>query len=55
MRGVDISAQQSKPITEFQGRHFDFILTVCDKAREECPAFAGETHRLPLDLRAGRR
>jgi arsenate reductase len=43
---IDISQQKSKPITEFQGKHFDFIITVCDKAREECPAFAGETQRL---------
>jgi arsenate reductase len=43
---VDISAQRTKPVTEFQGQHFDFILTVCDKAREECPAFPGETERL---------
>lgn len=44
--GLDISAQRSKPVTEFQGQHFDFVLTVCDKAREECPSFAGETQRL---------
>ena len=43
---VDISAQRSKPVTEFQGQQFGFIITVCDKAREECPAFAGETPRL---------
>jgi arsenate reductase len=40
--GIDISAQRSKPVTEFQGEHFNFVLTVCDKAREECPAFAGK-------------
>jgi len=44
--GVDISAQRSKPLTEFYGQRFDFILTVCDKARDECPAFARETQRL---------
>ena len=40
---VDISAQRPKPIAEFQGQQFDFIITVCDKAREECPVFPGET------------
>lgn len=40
---VDISAQRPKPIAEFQGQQFDFIITVCDKAREECPVFAAET------------
>lgn len=44
--GIDISAQRSKPVSEFQGQHFDFVLTVCDKAREDCPAFGGETQRL---------
>ena len=43
---VDISAQRSKPVTTFEGQQFDFIITVCDKAREECPAFSGETARL---------
>lgn len=44
--GIDISAQRSKPVTEFQGEYFNFVLTVCDKAREECPVFGGETQRL---------
>jgi arsenate reductase len=44
--GVDISAQRSKPLQEFEGQHFDFIITVCDKAREECPAFSAEAERL---------
>jgi arsenate reductase (thioredoxin) len=43
---VDISAQRSKPMTMFQGQPFDFIITVCDKAREECPVLSGETERL---------
>jgi len=44
--GVDISAQRSKPVQEFQGQQFDFIVTVCDKAREECPAFSTDAERL---------
>ena len=40
---VDISTQRPKPIAEFQGQQFDFVITVCDKAREECPVFVGET------------
>ncbi len=52
---VDISAQRAKSLTEFQGQHFDFILSVCDKAREECPVFSGETERLhwPFEDPAG--
>ena len=44
--GIDISAQQSKPLTEFEGQKFDFVITVCDRAREECPIFSGGPERL---------
>ena len=44
--GIDISAQRSKPLTEFAGQKFDFVITVCDRAREECPIFSGELERL---------
>jgi arsenate reductase len=37
--GIDISTQRSKPISEFEGQQFDFVITVCDRAREECPVF----------------
>ena len=40
--GIDISAQRSKPLSEFEGQKFDFVITVCDRAREECPDFRGE-------------
>ena len=43
---IDISSQRSKPLTEFEGRNFDFVITVCDKAREECPIFSGAPERL---------
>jgi arsenate reductase len=40
--GVDISAQRSKGVDEFLGRDFDFVITLCDNARENCPFFPGE-------------
>ena len=40
--GIDLSAHRSKSIIEFQGRVFDFVVTVCDQAREQCPFFPGE-------------
>jgi arsenate reductase len=43
---IDISGQRSKPLSEFQGQMFDYVITVCDKAREECPAFSGAPERL---------
>lgn len=44
--GIDISSQRSKPVQEFEGQTFDFVITVCDKAREGCPVFAGAPERL---------
>ncbi|MDR7596634.1 MAG: arsenate reductase ArsC, partial [Armatimonadota bacterium] len=40
-RGVDISGQRSKPVSEFQGQAFDYVVTVCDRARQTCPSFPG--------------
>jgi arsenate reductase len=37
--GIDITDHRSKSIDEFAGRGFDFVLTVCDSARENCPWF----------------
>src|SRR5438128_5852160 len=41
--GIDISGQRSKPVEEFTGQEFDYVITVCDHARELCPVFPGET------------
>jgi protein-tyrosine-phosphatase len=40
-KGIDIAGAQSKPITQFSGRHFDYVITLCDKVREICPKFPG--------------
>jgi arsenate reductase len=40
--GIDISTHRSKHVDEFAGRKFDYILTVCDHARDSCPVFPGE-------------
>jgi arsenate reductase len=39
--GIDISTHRSKPVTEFEGQVFDYVLTVCAHAREHCPIFPG--------------
>ena len=44
--GVDISRQMSKSLNGFIGREFDYVITVCDDAAEECPSLPGESRRL---------
>ncbi len=39
--GIDISGHRSKCVDEFAGQPFDYVLTVCDNARESCPLFPG--------------
>ncbi len=44
--GIDISAQRSKSVAEFDGRRFDYVITVCDDAKEACPYFANAEHQV---------
>jgi arsenate reductase (thioredoxin) len=44
--GIDISGQRSKSVGEFAGQDFDYVVTVCDNAREQCPIFPGRTRRV---------
>lgn len=39
--GVDISAQTSNHINDFPGVDFDYVVTLCDNARQQCPVFTG--------------
>ena len=43
---IDISAQRSKSVDEFVGQPFDYVITVCDHAREHCPVFPAATQRI---------
>ena len=49
--GIDISHQTSKSVDEFIGQPLDFVITVCNSARETCPVFPGDAKRLhwPFD------
>lgn len=40
--GVDMSAHYAKSINEFKDIEFDYVITVCDKAKETCPFFHGK-------------
>jgi len=37
--GIDISKHQSKRVNKFKGIEFDYVVTVCDQAKENCPFF----------------
>jgi arsenate reductase len=39
--GIDISDAKSKPVGQFLGQRFDYVITVCDRARATCPVFPG--------------
>jgi arsenate reductase len=44
--GIDITSHRSKQVDEFVGQNFDYVLTVCDNAKESCPVFFGKAARL---------
>ncbi len=44
--GIDISDHRSKSVTEFLGQSFDYVITVCDKAKESCPNFLGQVRKI---------
>lgn len=56
---IDISDHRSKSADEFVGQKFDYIITVCDNAKETCPFFPGNATRIhqtfedPLSLDVG--
>jgi arsenate reductase len=45
-RGIDISRHRSKSVEDFFGQEFDYVITVCDNANENCPVFPGQTKRI---------
>jgi len=44
--GIDISNHRSKSVDEFTAEEFDYVITVCDNANEQCPVFPGNTERI---------
>ena len=48
--GIDCSHQRSKGIDEFRGSQSNYVITVCDQARESCPVFPNASHDLHWSL-----
>lgn len=48
--GVDISAQTSKPVSQFLAEIFDYVITVCDNAKQTCPPFAIQNEKIHRDI-----
>lgn len=55
--GVDVSHHRSKHVDEFAGQFFDYVITVCDRAKESCPILPGAKRLLhwSLTIRRSRR
>src|SRR5918994_1661871 len=56
-RGIDIAGHRSKPLSEFDGERFDYVVSLCDRVREVCPEFPGHPDlvhwSIPDPARAG--
>jgi arsenate reductase (thioredoxin) len=48
--GIDISGHRSKDVEEFWGQRINYVITVCDKAKEACPIFPGALWNLHWSL-----
>jgi arsenate reductase len=44
--GIDISGQYSKTTADLDGQRFDYVITVCDDAKEACPYYANAAHQV---------
>jgi arsenate reductase (thioredoxin) len=44
--GIDWSGARSKPAQKFLDRSWDYVITVCDRARQSCPVFPGQYNSL---------
>jgi len=50
--GIDLSRNESKNLDRFRGQYFDYVITVCDSAKENCPVWldqAGIRYHIGFD------
>jgi arsenate reductase (thioredoxin) len=48
--GIDISSYRSKSVNEFLKQEFDYVITVCNHARQVCPIFPGKYKKIHWDI-----
>ena len=48
--GIDWANARSKSVSEFLGQPFDYVITVCDRARQTCPVFPGQHNSMHWGL-----
>lgn len=44
--GIDVSRQASKDLKQFLNQKFDYVITVCDRAKQQCPIFPGPSRSI---------
>jgi arsenate reductase len=44
--GISLEGHRSKSVDEFAGKPIDYVITVCDNAKESCPIFPAQTSRM---------
>ena len=50
-RGIDLAGRRAKHLSEYTGRHFDYVISLCDRVREICPEFPGTPEAIHWSLR----
>jgi ArsR family transcriptional regulator, arsenate/arsenite/antimonite-responsive transcriptional repressor / arsenate reductase (thioredoxin) len=50
-RGIDLAGRRSKHLSEFTGRRFDYVISLCDRVREVCPDFPGTPQAIHWSVR----
>ena len=50
-RGIDLAGRRSKHLSEFTGRPFDYVISLCDRVREVCPEFPGTPQAIHWSVR----